>query len=136
MKLKRMTIAALATALIALPAALAAEEMTIVVWSGGTGANSNYRVDAIELAADLYSREQAILGNDITINVEKEIYSDWEPFKQAFTLAAEAGTAPHIAVTGHEDDLLLPWKQEQIGVTVAVEVAHLNVDERPGEGDS
>lgn len=95
-----------AVILFGLPTVQAAE-MTIVVWSGGTGANSNYRVDAIEMAADLYQREQAILGNDISITVEKKIYSDWEPFKQAFTLAAESKTAPNIAVTGHED--IAPW---------------------------
>ena len=106
MKFKHLIMAALATILFAVPAAQAAE-MTIVVWAGGTGVNSNYRVDAIEIAADLYQREQAILGNDINIKVEKKIYNDWEPFKQAFTLAAESKTAPHIAVTGHED--IAPW---------------------------
>ena len=106
MKLKRLVLAAFAAVLFAVPTAQAAE-MTIVVWAGGTGVNSNYRVDAIEIAADLYQREQAILGNDINITVEKKIFNDWEPFKQAFTLAAESKTAPHIAVTGHED--IAPW---------------------------
>lgn len=86
-----------------------AVDMTIVVWSGGSGPNDNYRVDAIDIAADIYEREAAIRGEELNIIVEKKPYPTWDDFKQALTLAAEAGTAPDIVVTGHED--IAPWSQ-------------------------
>lgn len=86
-----------------------AQDITIEVWAGGSNDADNYRVDAIALAAELLNNELAIMGEDTTITVTGQSYSDWGEFKQAFTLAAEAGEAPHIVVTGHED--LAPWAQ-------------------------
>lgn len=54
--------ATLATALLASTAVVASvKDVTISVWSGGSGPNDNYRVDAIEIAADLLEREAAIV---------------------------------------------------------------------------
>ena len=103
-------IAIVAAGLAAAPSSAA--EYTISVWAGGTNVNDIYRVDAIELAADILTREAAIRGEEIKITVDKQTYSDWEPFKQAVTLAAESGNAPHIVVTGHED--IAPWAQAGI----------------------
>ena len=103
-------IAAVATGLAAAPSFAA--EYTISVWAGGSNANDVYRVDAIEIAADILTREAAIRGEDIRITVDKKTYSGWNDFKQAVTLAAESGTAPHIVVTGHED--IAPWAQAGI----------------------
>ncbi|GHA21407.1 sugar ABC transporter substrate-binding protein [Devosia pacifica] len=89
-----------------------AEEYTITVWSGGTGDDSHYRVDAIEMAADLLEREAAVRGEELDITVEKQVWSGWDDFKQAVTLAAESGTAPNIIVSGHED--IGPWSQAGI----------------------
>lgn len=94
-----------------------AEDVTISVWAGGTGPNDNYRLDAISMAADFLQREAAIRGEDLKITVEKTAYNDWPPFKQALTLAAEAGKAPNIVVTGHED--IAPWAQS--GLIVPIE---------------
>jgi len=84
-----------------------AQEYTIGVWAGGSNENDAYRADAIEMAADILMREQSIRGQKTTIKVEKQLYSQWEEFKQGITLAAESGKPPHIVVTGHED--IAPW---------------------------
>ena len=98
-----------AAALIVLLAtgAASSSDMTITVWAGGSNANDVYRVDAIEMAADILKREAAIKGKSINITVDKKLYDGWDDFKQAVTLAAESGNAPHIVVTGHED--IAPW---------------------------
>ena len=119
-----------ATALAATVAAVApgalARDVTISVWSGGSGPNDNYRVDAIEMAADIYEREAAIRGEELNITVEKTPHNSWDDFKQALTLSAEAGTAPHIVVTGHED--IAPCSQS--GLIVPVE-DYLDLDAWP-----
>jgi inositol-phosphate transport system substrate-binding protein len=94
-----------------------AKDVTIQVWSGGTSPNDIYRVDAIEIAADLLEREAAIRGEELNIVVEKTPYPAWDDFKQALTLSAEAGTPPQIVVTGHED--IAPWSQS--GLIVPIE---------------
>ena len=122
-----------ATALVAVTAALAgpalAKDVTINVWAGGTGPNDTYRVDAIDIAADLLEREAAIRGEELNITVEKTTYSGWPDFKQALTLSAEAGTAPNIVVSGHED--IAPWAQS--GLIVPVE-DYVDLDAWPLNG--
>lgn len=86
-----------------------AEDYTITVWAGGTGDTSNYRYDNIVMAADIMEREAAIRGEDLNITVKTQAWSGWDDFKQAVTLAAEAGNAPNIIVSGHED--IGPWSQ-------------------------
>ena len=103
-------IATVAAGLAAAPSFAA--EYTISVWAGGSNINDIYRVDAIEMAADILTREAAIRGKDIKITVDKKTYSGWADFKQAVTLAAESAKAPHIVVTGHED--IAPWAQAGI----------------------
>ncbi|MET3899824.1 inositol-phosphate transport system substrate-binding protein [Devosia sp. UYZn731] len=110
-----------ATALVAVTAALAgpalAKDVTISVWAGGTGPNDVYRVDSIDIAADILEREAAIRGEELNITVEKTTYPGWPDFKQALTLSAEAGNPPNIVVSGHED--IAPWAQS--GLIVPVE---------------
>lgn len=86
-----------------------AEDYTITVWAGGTGDASHYRVDAFDIAADLLEREAAVRGEELNITIEKQVWSGWDDFKQAFTLAAESGTAPDVVLSGHED--IGPWSQ-------------------------
>ena len=102
-----------------------AQETTIEVWAMESD-SENYRSDAIALAADLLNREFEIMGDDTTVTVTSQRYTDWGEFKQAFTLAAEAGEAPHIVVTGHED--IAPWAQA--GYIRAVE-DYLDLDAWP-----
>ena len=47
--------AAVAVALFSGTGLTAAQNVTISVWAGGTGPNDNYRVDAIDIAADILS---------------------------------------------------------------------------------
>ncbi|WEX08208.1 extracellular solute-binding protein [Chelativorans sp. AA-79] len=106
--------------------AAAQDNVTISVWAGGSGPNDNYRVDAIEMAADILEREAAIRGEELNITVEKQLNNTWDDFKQAVTLAAEAGNAPNILVTGHED--IAPWAQS--GLIVPIE-DYVNLDAWP-----
>jgi len=94
-----------------------AKDVTITVWAGGTGPNDVYRLDVIEIAAGLLTREAAIQGKTLNIKVEKKAYPGWDDFKQAVTLSAEAGNAPDIVATGHED--IAPWAQS--GLIVPIE---------------
>ena len=116
------------TALAAVMAApLAAEEFTIVVWAGGSNDADSYRIEAIEMAADILEREAAIRGEALSITVEgKRDFGGWDEFKQAVTLGAEAGTAPAIVVTSHLD--IAPWSQA--GYIVPVE-DYLDLDAWP-----
>lgn len=108
--LKTTKLLALAAALLSTTNLAAhAEDYTITVWAGGTGDTSNYRYDNIVMAADILEREAAIRGEELNITVETQAWSGWDDFKQAVTLAAEAGNAPNIIVSGHED--LGPWSQ-------------------------
>ena len=91
------------------PFAAYAADYTISVWSGGTGDTSNYRYDNIVLAAEVLEREAAIRGEELNITVETQAFTGWEDFKQAVTLASEAGNAPNIIVSGHED--IGAWSQ-------------------------
>ncbi len=108
---------AVASVLAATTAGVLAKDVAISVWAGGTGPNDLYRLDAIEIAADLLEREAAIRGEELIITVEKTPYNGWDDFKQALTLSAEAGTAPNIVVSGHED--IAPWSQS--GLIVPIE---------------
>jgi inositol-phosphate transport system substrate-binding protein len=103
-------------ALLAVISTAHAADVTIGVWAVATPFDS-YRVDAIEMAADILEREAAIRGEDLSITVEKTTYEGWDEFKQALTLSAEAGSAPHIVASGHED--IAPWSQS--GLIVPVE---------------
>lgn len=100
--------AGFACALAAAP--LAAEEFTFQVWAGGSSDADSYRIEAIEIAADLLTREAAIRGEELEITIEgRRDFAGWDEFKQAVTLGAEAGTAPAIVVTSHLD--IAPWSQ-------------------------
>ena len=93
-----------------------AEDYTISVWAN-QGARENYRIDAIKIAAELLEREYAVRGEELNITIEGKIFTQWAEFNQAVTLAAEAGEAPNIVVTGHEN--IAPWSQS--GLIVALE---------------
>lgn len=111
-------IAALATtSVLALGAGAAyAEDYTITVWANA-GSSENYRIDAIKLAATLLEHEYLVRGEEVNITVEGKTFTQWAEFKQGVTLAAEAGAAPNIVVSGHGD--IAPWSQS--GLIVPVE---------------
>ncbi|SNZ05305.1 extracellular solute-binding protein [Cohaesibacter gelatinilyticus] len=109
---KSLKVAALtaAVALASTSAPALAKDFNISIWSGGSNQNDSYRVEAIEMAADILEREAAIRGEELNIKVESKLHNDgWDNFKQAITLAAESKTAPNIIVTSHAD--IAPWSQ-------------------------
>lgn len=109
---------ALAGCLMGLVMPAMAEDISITVWAGGSNDSDSYRIEAIEMAADILEREAAILGEELNITVDgRRDFSGWDEFKQGVTLGAEAGTAPSIVVTSHLD--IAPWSQA--GYIVAVE---------------
>ncbi len=84
---------------------LQAKEVNILVWANATN-DERFRTDAIKLAAAVLNEELRIEGSDIQVTVEDQRWfgqGSWEKFKQAFSLAIEAGKGPHIVVSGHED---------------------------------
>jgi len=104
----RRTAVAVLMISVALPAT--AEDITITVWAGGSNDGDSYRIEAIEMAADILSREAAVLGDELNITVDgRRDFAGWDEFKQGVTLGAEAGTAPSIVVTSHLD--ITPWSQ-------------------------
>ncbi|MEL0304081.1 MAG: extracellular solute-binding protein, partial [Rhodobiaceae bacterium] len=109
---------AIAGCLVGLALPAVAEDINITVWAGGSNDSDSYRIEAIEMAADILEREAAILGETLNITVDgRRDFSGWDEFKQGVTLGAEAGTAPSIVVTSHLD--IAPWSQA--GYIVAVE---------------
>ncbi|WP_298818278.1 extracellular solute-binding protein [uncultured Roseibium sp.] len=127
-KLRQSTAAAVLTlAATALSGAAVAKDVTITVWAGGSNDSDAYRWEAIEMAADILEREAAIEGEELNITIEsKGQFGNWQEFKQAVTLAAEAGTAPNIVVTSHLD--IAPWSEA--GYIVPVE-EYLDLDAWP-----
>jgi len=110
-----------------LAGAATAQNYEISVWSGGSSEADSYRWEAIEMAADILEREAAIRGEDISITIDYMWeFGGWAEFKQAVTLAAEAGDAPEIVVTSHLD--IAPWSQA--GYIVPVE-DYLDLDAWP-----
>lgn len=109
---------ALAGAMAVTAGLASAEDINITVWAGGSNDGDSYRIEAIEIAADILEREAAILGEELNITVDgRRDFTGWDEFKQGVTLGAEAGTAPSIVVTSHLD--ITSWSQA--GYIVAVE---------------
>lgn len=69
------------TALVAASTAATAEDLTITVWAGGSNDGDSYRMEAIEMAADMLEREYAILGEALNIIVTSHL--DIAPWSQA-----------------------------------------------------
>ena len=104
MNFKRLTMAALAGILFALPTAQA-KDIEIVVWAPADQ-NERYRFEAVVLAANVLNEELKIEGRDIKVSVSARSFAGsqtWQQLKQGFSLAVEAGQGPHIIVGGHED---------------------------------
>ncbi len=126
---KKILAALVTTSMLAMGTGAAfAEDVTIAVWAN-QGSRENYRIDAIKIAADLLEREYAVRGEELNITVEGKIFTQWAEFNQAVTLAAEAGEAPHIVVTGHEN--IAPWSQS--GLILAME-DYVDLDTWPLNG--
>ena len=88
---------------------ISAEEVktiTITVWTIGPDPPSEYRLENFYIAADMLNKYLEILGANIRVKIEGEFFVrpvEWEEYKKKFYLAYEAGKAPDIYLTGHED---------------------------------
>lgn len=74
----------------------AGEDVEIEVLAFGNNVE-HWRVDGPAQAA------AAVEGWNVTVTPRLDDSGDWEAYKRAFTLAADAGEGPDIVVSGHED---------------------------------
>ncbi len=71
------------------------EKIVITAWAEGNNVE-HWRADALPEAAKMVT--------DFNVEVKAELDSaGWADYKKKFTLAADAGEAPHIILSGHED---------------------------------
>lgn len=102
--------AVLVAALAGMTSMAVAKDITITVWAGGSNEHDQYRLDAIEMAADILERESKIEGKTLNITVKKKRdFGGWSEFRQAVNLGAESGKVPDILVAGHND--IAPWSK-------------------------
>jgi len=81
-------------------------EVTVKVWTIGPDPPSEYRLRNIEIAADILNSMLKTLGANVTVKVEGEFFVrpvEWAEYKNKFYLDYQAGKAPDIYLTGHED---------------------------------
>ena len=86
--------------------AAGAKEITVKVWTIGPDPPSEYRLKNIEIAAEILNKWLEMLGANVRVKIDGEFYVrpvEWGEYKNKFYLAAKAGKAPHIYLTGHED---------------------------------
>jgi inositol-phosphate transport system substrate-binding protein len=82
------------------------QEITVTIWTIGPDPPSEYRYKNFELAANMLNSWLAMMGSNVTIKVTGEFYVrpvEWGEYKNNFYLAYQAGEAPDIYLTGHED---------------------------------
>ncbi len=79
------------------------QTVTITVWARANNVE-HWRADAAVEAAKLLNAELKKEGKNITVVVKAD-YSNppWGEYKKKFTMAADAGEAPDIICSGHED---------------------------------
>jgi len=86
--------------------AAGAKEITLKVWTIGPDPPSEYRLKNIKIAAEILNKWLKIMGANVRIKIDGEFFVrpvEWGEYKNKFYLAAKAGKAPHIYLTGHED---------------------------------
>ncbi|RLE84199.1 MAG: sugar ABC transporter substrate-binding protein, partial [Thermoprotei archaeon] len=80
--------------------------ITITVWTIGPDPPSEYRLKNFFIAEEMLNKYLETLGANVRVKVEGEFFVspvEWEEYKKKFYLAYEAGEAPDIYLTGHED---------------------------------
>ena len=69
---------ALVGALAGLAGPAFSEDINITVWAGGSNDSDSYRIEAIEIAADILEREAAIQGEELNITVKgRRDFTGW-----------------------------------------------------------
>lgn len=89
----------LAVSLLPLTAALAQESVTIRIRCKSTPPTEDWRCNNF---AEVEEQVEAELGIDLNLELIQD-NADWGAYKQEFQLAAEAGEAVDIVLSGHED---------------------------------
>ncbi len=79
------------------------QTIKIAVWSREAGIN-HWRADLALEAVEELNEQLRAEGSNITVEAEAYLdEGDWGNFKKKFSLAADAGEAPAIICSGHED---------------------------------
>ncbi|MFO7248183.1 MAG: extracellular solute-binding protein [Bacillota bacterium] len=69
-----------------------------------------YRLENLKAAAERLNKKLEQEGQPVRVRVEGKLEDrPWEEYKQKFILASEAGKAPDIVLSGHED--VAPWSE-------------------------
>ncbi len=72
------------------------QKIVIKAWAFGNNVE-HWRADALPEAA------KKVTDFQVEVQAELDSSGDWGAYKKKFTLAADAGEAPHIILSGHED---------------------------------
>ncbi len=97
--------------------------VTIDVWTREGGVN-HWRADLALEAAEELNAQLKSEGSQITVEVNPvHDEGDWGGFKKKYSLAADAGEAPLIVISGHED--IATWGQAGYIVPLADTVAEI-----------
>lgn len=82
----------------------------LTAWTIGPDEASYYRRDNLIDAAKRLNQDLEALGSNVRVELEATFDTgDWGDYKQKFILAAQAGNAPDIILSGHED--VAPWSE-------------------------
>ncbi len=82
----------------------------LTAWTIGPDEPSFYRRDNLVDAAKRLNEDLKALGSNVTVELEATFDTgEWGDYKQKFILAAQAGNAPDIILSGHED--VAPWSE-------------------------
>jgi len=86
------------------------EEVTIVAWTIGPDEPSFYRFDNLKDAVDRLNKKLEEEGSPYRVKLEGFFDTgSWGDYKQKYMMAAQAGEAPDIILSGHED--VAPWSE-------------------------
>ncbi|HXF68189.1 MAG TPA: extracellular solute-binding protein [Thermoflexus sp.] len=86
------------------------KEVVLTAWTIGPEQASHYRADNLVAAAEALNAALAAEGANIRVKVDASFdTSTWDEYRQRFLLAAQAGNAPDIILSGHED--VAPWSE-------------------------
>ncbi len=86
------------------------QTIKLVAWTIGPDEPSYYRRDNLLSAVERLNADLKAAGSNITVELEATFDTgDWGDYKQKFILAAQAGKAPDIILSGHED--VAPWSE-------------------------
>ncbi len=85
-------------------------EVVLTAWTIGPEQASHFRADNLVAAAEALNKALEAEGANVRVKVDASFdTSTWDEYRQRFILAAQAGNAPDIILSGHEDTA--PWSE-------------------------